>query len=182
LAVFLALHHFCFFLEGRSFKLFTDHKLLLAALHRVSPPGSARQLSQLSYISEFDTEMQYVVGADEVMADCLSPPAATQAVQHVLAAMLASGVDYAVLARAQLSCPDVAQLLAKSSLQLVSILVAGGFLVGDLRTGVFRPLVPGPFRQAVFSSVHKMAHAGICASVRLVLAFLGCPIPLTILV
>jgi Integrase core domain/Integrase zinc binding domain/RNase H-like domain found in reverse transcriptase len=170
LAVFLALRQFRFFLEGWSFKLLTDHKLLLAALHRVSPPWSARQQRQLSYISEFDVEMQQVAGADNEVADCLSRPAAVEAVQHVLAGMPTSGVNYAALAQAQLSCPDGAELRARSSLQLVSVPVARGLLIGDMSTGVLRPLVPDQYRRAVFNSVHEVAHAGIRALVRLVSA------------
>jgi Integrase zinc binding domain len=114
--------------------------------------------------------MQHVAGTDNVVADCLSRPATVEAVQHVLAVMPSSGVDYAALARAQLDCPHVAELRAKSSLQLVSIPVSGELLVGDTSTGVFRPLVPDQYRQAVFDSVHGVAHAGIRASVRLISA------------
>jgi RNase H-like domain found in reverse transcriptase/Integrase zinc binding domain len=170
LAVFLALRNFRFFLEGRSFKLFTDHKPLLAALHRVSPPWSARQQRQMSYISEFDVDMQHVAGTDNVVADCLNRPATVETVQHMLAVMPSSGVDYAALAQAQLDCPHVAELRAKSSLQLVSVPVASGLLVGDMSTGVFRPLIPDQYRRTVFDSVHRVAHAGIRALVRLVSA------------
>jgi RNase H-like domain found in reverse transcriptase/Integrase core domain/Integrase zinc binding domain len=170
LAVFLALCHFRFSLEGRSFILFTDHKPLVAALHRVSPPWSARQQRQLSYISEFDAELQHVAGTENVVADCLSRPAHVEAVQHVLAVLPSSGINYATLAQAQRFCPDVAGVRAKSSLQLVSVPVEGGLLIGDMSTGVLRPLVPEQFRRAVFDNVHEVAHAGVHASVRLISA------------
>jgi hypothetical protein len=38
LAAFLAVRHFRFLLEGRRFRLLTDHKPLVAAMSRVSPP------------------------------------------------------------------------------------------------------------------------------------------------
>ena len=38
LAAYLSLHHFHFFLEGKDFTIFTDHKPLTHALFRVSPP------------------------------------------------------------------------------------------------------------------------------------------------
>ncbi|MFN9909023.1 MAG: hypothetical protein ACK56F_23355, partial [bacterium] len=51
-------HHppFRFLLEGRQFQLLTDHKPLVAAMTRVSPPQSARQQRHLAYISEFTTD------------------------------------------------------------------------------------------------------------------------------
>ena len=36
LAVYLAIRHFRHMLEGRDFTIFTDHKLLIYALHSVS--------------------------------------------------------------------------------------------------------------------------------------------------
>ena len=56
LGVFLALCHFRFELEGRKFHILTDHLPLVSALSHVSPPWSARQQHQLSYISEFTSD------------------------------------------------------------------------------------------------------------------------------
>ena len=39
-AVFAGIHHFHYFIEGRSFKIWTDHKPLTYALHSVSEPCS----------------------------------------------------------------------------------------------------------------------------------------------
>jgi hypothetical protein len=41
LAIFVAIRHFWFLIEGRSFHIITDPKPLTSALHRVSPPISA---------------------------------------------------------------------------------------------------------------------------------------------
>jgi hypothetical protein len=41
LAAFLAVKHFRFFLEGRPFTLFTDHKPLVSALSKQSTPFSS---------------------------------------------------------------------------------------------------------------------------------------------
>ena len=59
LGVFLALRHFRFELEGRKFHILTDHLPLVSALSRVSLPWSARQQRQLSYISEFTSDLPY---------------------------------------------------------------------------------------------------------------------------
>ena len=74
LAVFLALRHFRFELEGRAFHVLTDHLPLVSALARVSPPWSARQQRQLAYISEFTSDLRHTPGAGNVVADSLSRP------------------------------------------------------------------------------------------------------------
>ena len=74
LAVHAAIRHFRCTLEGRQFTVFTDHRPLVAAIHRVSQPWSARQQRQLSYILEFTTDLQYMPGPDNAAADVLSRP------------------------------------------------------------------------------------------------------------
>jgi RNase H-like domain found in reverse transcriptase len=66
-AVFAALRHFSFLLEGRQFRILTDHKPLVAAFRQVSPPWSARQQRQLAYIAEFTTDIRHTPGADNTV-------------------------------------------------------------------------------------------------------------------
>ena len=74
LAAYQALRHFRFFLEGKDFSIFTDHKPLTHALLRVSPPWSARQQRHLSYLAEFTSSVIHIPGAENVVADALSRP------------------------------------------------------------------------------------------------------------
>jgi hypothetical protein len=74
LAAFAAIRHFRFVLEGRNFRLLTDHLPLTLAMRRVSAPWSARQVRQLAYISEFTTDLRHVPGQKNVVADTLSRP------------------------------------------------------------------------------------------------------------
>jgi len=62
LAVYSALCHFRFLLEGRTFHILTDHKPLVTALHRLSPPWSARQQRHLAYVSEFTSDIRHTPG------------------------------------------------------------------------------------------------------------------------
>ena len=74
LAAFATVKHFRFLLEGRPFTLYTDHKPLASAVHRVSPPTSARQQRQLSFLSEFTSDVVYLPGLSNAAADALTRP------------------------------------------------------------------------------------------------------------
>src|SRR5450830_1451924 len=78
LAAFSAIRHFRYLLEGRNFRLNTDHKPLVTALTRVTAPLSGRQQRQLSVISEFTTDIHYYPGPSNVVADALSRPTYVQ--------------------------------------------------------------------------------------------------------
>jgi hypothetical protein len=140
LAAFTTIRHFRFLLEGRQFRLLTDHKPLVAAMVRVTPPQSARQQRHLAYISEFTTDLRHTPGSDNVVADALSrppptqglpvlsipqlcppsvPPLPTQAAAQVAAADV-QPIDFLDLSFAQPSCPDVQSMLVSPSLSVVS--------------------------------------------------------------
>ena len=55
LALYLAIQHFRYFLEGREFTAFTGHKPLTFAFAKVSEPWSAWQQRHLAAISEYTT-------------------------------------------------------------------------------------------------------------------------------
>ena len=71
LAIELAIRHFRYFLEGRTFTVYTDHKPLVDAISKVSGPWTAKQERHLSFISEFVTD-KHLSGKVNVVADCLS--------------------------------------------------------------------------------------------------------------
>ena len=193
LAVYLAIRHFRWALEGRRFYVLTDHKPLTFALHRMGDAWSARVQRQLSYVAEYTSDLRHVVGVENVVADCLSRPptaislggstkvadvnvpsgslAATVARDRsawgLTAAVESSpSVDMAKLAREQRSCVETAALRAK--LRTRDVLVGDTTVWCDVSTGRNRLLVPTSMRRAVFDSVHSLAHPGIRASRRMV--------------
>jgi hypothetical protein len=193
LAAFSAVRHFRFLLEGRQFRLLTDHKPLVTSLFRTTPPWSARQQRQLSFIAEFTSDIRHTPGQENVVADALSrpPPAAGKAPppsqrpspavttedwpeeglatpeEHILAAIAdARPVDFSAIAAAQRACPEVAELMNSTTLQITSQVVGDKTQFGDVLTGVFRPLVPIQHREAVFQSLHAIHHPGVPATRR----------------
>jgi cleavage and polyadenylation specificity factor subunit 1 len=204
LAAHSAIRHFRFLLEGRQFRLLTDHKPLVAAMLRVSPPWSARQQRHLSYIAEFTSDIRHTSGTANIVADALSRPSppspptapspnsckpasvpvvtpsalpytkpatlpiAAASFESKAAVAAAQPVDFSLIAAAQQSCTEVAAMRLLPSLSVVSKSVEGVVLLGDVSTGVFRPLVPPAFREQVFLHLHCINHPGIRASRRLV--------------
>jgi len=79
-------------------------------------------------------------------------------------------VDFAAMARLQVTCDQVQLLITTPSLRVVPVPVDGLSLWCDLSTGLPRPLVPVKFRFAVFSAIHGIAHPGIRATRRMVSA------------
>jgi len=73
-AAYSAVRHFRFLLEGRKFRHITDHKPLVAAMQRTTPPWSARQQRHLSFLSEFISDLRHASGHTNVVADALSRP------------------------------------------------------------------------------------------------------------
>ncbi len=151
LAVFAAIQHFRFVLEGRPFRILTDHLPLTLAMRRVSPLWSARQVRQLAYVSEFSTDIRHTPGLRNVVADALSrpsapPPAPVGNVSAVPATSPPPPIDYAAMAAAQAGCADCSRMCDSKSLFITSKSIAGVELFGDISTGTFRPLVPAAFR------------------------------------
>ncbi|KAL5510849.1 hypothetical protein EMCRGX_G006458 [Ephydatia muelleri] len=136
LALYLGIRHFRHFLEGRKFTAYTDHKPLIFCMSKVSEPWSNRQQRQLSYISEFTTDIQHIQGKDNPVADSLSR-ATLDSVQL--------GIDYSVMAADQKDDPEIqAYLTTPISLLFKEVPFGqqGITLLCDTSTGQARPVVP----------------------------------------
>jgi hypothetical protein len=144
LAVFASIRHFRFVLEGRQFRILTDHLPLTLAMRRVSPLWSARQVWQLAYVSEFSTDIRHTPGLRNMVADALSrppPPTPTQGhspltppvIPPVEGRLISAAevqtpppIDYAAMAAAQLTCNDCSKMCDSKSLFITSPAGAGG--------------------------------------------------------
>ena len=161
LAIYSSVRHFQHVLEGRNFFVATDHKPIVHAMvaspkHQQSP----RQARHLSYIAEFCTDLRYVPGSSNAVADALSRPV-------ISGVSPSSHVDWQALASAQ---PDALPTqVAPSSLKLQKLPIPGGngLIWCDVSTGAPRPWVPQEFRRAVFDQLHSLSHPGVRASQKL---------------
>ena len=117
LAAFLAIRHFRFLLEARDFQLWADHKPLCSAISRDSPPWSTKQQRHLAYITEFTSDLRYVPGTENTVADALSRPPIS-ASPLISAVSPPPVVDLKILAEQQKTCPSIRDLSNSFSLNL----------------------------------------------------------------
>ena len=168
LAIFLTIKHFRFMLEGRPFYVYTDHKPLIYAFNAKPDRYSPREIRQLDFISQYTTDLRHVKGRDNVVADTLSRP-------NVSALHTDTRIDFALLAEAQKSDPELQALLkseTKTSMVLRNVprLTEGGSIVCDVSHGLTRPFVPKVHRRAVFNAIHGLSHPGVRATQRAITA------------
>lgn len=71
LEAYFAVLHFKPKIEGRKMTLFTDHKPLASAYKRPTPMKSDRQQRYLSLTTEYVTDICFITGDHNTVADCL---------------------------------------------------------------------------------------------------------------
>lgn len=160
LAIYEAIRHFRFMVEARPFIVLTDHKPITFAFTTRRDKCSPRQFRYLDFISQFSTDIRFVAGKDNIVADTLSR------IEE-----LSTPLDYHRLAQAQETDVELQTLLVDgSSLQLQKVFLpdAKTQVYCDTSTLNHRPYVTTAFRRQVFESLHNLSHPGAKATVRLV--------------
>ena len=71
-AIYEAICYFYYYLQGAEFKIYTDHKPLVYALQQHSDKMPAIRSRRLSYIAQFNTEICYIPGKENDVANALS--------------------------------------------------------------------------------------------------------------
>lgn len=163
LAVYESVQHFRYILEVQQATIFTDHKPLLYAFSQRREKLPPPQLNQLSFISQFTTDIQYIKGEDNVVADAMS---------RIDIDAISLDQDHKALAESQASDSELANLLqVGSSLNLAKVCAPGTDtnIYCDISTGKPRPYLTPSFRRAAFDKLHSLSHPGAQASIRLVL-------------
>ena len=133
LAAVSGIKHFRSRLDGHPFQLWTNHKTLIFALNRVSPPTSCRQQCHLAFIAEYTNQLVYVPGTSNVVADTLSRPAAAASGTARVCAAIAdrSPLDLKDMALRQILCPQVQALRSSPGLCIITQKVGNLDLIGN---------------------------------------------------
>lgn len=177
LAIYRCILNFRHLLTGRDFHILTDHKPLTTAITGKLDRPNERQLRQLDYIAQFTTDLRYIKGTDNAVADFLSRGPETEStseevncVHGVNAIFYAAQPEDLALIDAQKGDTELLKLREQPNLQWEQIEVEGatGFAWCELSTGSPRIYVPAPYRRKCFGQVHGLAHPGRRATQRLI--------------
>lgn len=183
-AAFEAIRHFRHMVEGQSFTLYTDHQSLVPALYKKTEPQTARQTYQLSAIAEFTTDIRYLEGKANVVADALSRPnevrdeetviepirqkeevpvEKVEDLNAVIAAVDSYGIDMVKMARDQALDPDFRRMSreARTGLHFKKVDIGDANIIVDVSNGPARPYVPQTWRRRIFDIVHGLGHPGV---------------------
>lgn len=157
LAAFLAVLHFKPYIEGRNVTLFTDHKPLQSAFSSQQPAKSDRQQRHLSTLTEYISDVQYIRGDQNVVADCLSRP---------INAIQCDPCDLIGLADQQLHDEEIIEYRDR----LQSYPLNESVLWCEKSLPYPRPFVPESSRESIFHSLHNVSHPSIKTTIKLVKA------------
>ncbi|CAK1592460.1 unnamed protein product [Parnassius mnemosyne] len=136
-----------------------DHKLLLYAFTQRREKLSPVQLNQLTFISQFTTDISHIKGVDNIVADTMS---------RIEAISLED--DFTDLALSQRDDEELQKLISDgTSLKLEKVLLPGTDITifCDTSTGQPRPFLTAPFRRKYFDKLHNLSHPGLRATSRL---------------
>ena len=156
LAAYFSVLHFKHLIEGRSVLLLTDHKPLVSAFTSKVESKSDRQQRHLSLLTEYVTDMAFIKGEDNIVADCLS---------RACNSVTVDVCDLPALAELQSrdsEMSDVKDKLTPFKLRENVILQC------DNSAKYPRPYVPCESRKAIFGEFHNLSHSGAKASLKLI--------------
>lgn len=156
LAIYTSIKHFKYLLEARNFTIFTDHKPLTFAFKQNNEKASPRQNRQLQFISEFCTNIQYIKGQDNIVADTLSR------ISNITV------IDYDEIATAQAENDELKKFLDEdSSLELKEFSIENNkTLWCDISTKNIRPFIPSKLRIQIYKNIHELAHPSIRTTIK----------------
>ncbi|UYV66459.1 hypothetical protein LAZ67_4001746 [Cordylochernes scorpioides] len=167
LAAFLSVKHFSYFLDGKTFMLFTDHKPLTYAFTSKSE-RSPRQERHLNYLSQFSMDIRYVKGSENIVADTLSR------IEIETFNLTKVNLDLNAFPEIQEKDKELKTLIDNSnSSQTIKLIkqqvpFCNKLIYCDISTGNPRPFVPENFRRQIFNSLHNLSHPGIRATRKLI--------------
>ena len=139
-AIYKSIGHFRHMLEGRSTIIFTDHKPLTFALAKRSTPWTTRQARHLSRISEFTSDIRYLKGNKNHVADALS---------RNIVSTVSRSLNFEEIAQSQQEDLELQELIKSQMTNLVfehvDLPSSNHKIVCDISQDNLRPYIPqGP--------------------------------------
>jgi len=144
--------------------MYCDHEPLVKAFYSSTQRDNARECRHLSEIASLCTNLKYIKGCDNVVADALSRVEIAACFQH------AAQIDWNDFAKAQQNDYVLKRYLDETgSANVVTHEWQGAKLLCDVsRDGVPRPLVPCGFRRSIFDNCHNLTHSGIRPTIKFI--------------
>lgn len=159
LAAYLSVLRFKHLIEGKDVMLLTDHKPLCNAFKSRTPSKSDRQQRHLSFIIEYVTDVSYIRGDKNVVADCLSR------LDSEINQITLELCDMPSLAKEQQTDEEMSAYVENlKSFKLNESLI----IYCDVATPYPRPYVPLKLRRSIFNNFHNLAHSGTNATTKLI--------------
>lgn len=152
LAIFAATKFFKDLIECRHFVIKTDHKPLIYVFKQKLDKASDHQLNQLHYISQFTTDIVYVKGDENVVADALSRI-------YTINTLTVIDVQTSIMEHQQADeeLQDLLQQPTSLNLQRLEIEL-NKEIYCDISSGVIRPYISWSLRTLAFNVIHDSAH------------------------
>jgi len=151
--IYSGLKFFQQLVEGRKLLIKTDHKPLTYAFLQKSSKSTPRQTRQLDFISQFSTEIIYIKGDNNIIADALS---------RMNAINMPIIVTTEELAHKQETDEELKKLLQDGthSLQLKKLRLdnTDTSIYCDISAEEVRPYVPKTLRKQIFDTTHGLSH------------------------
>lgn len=158
-AMKMAVKHFRYFLEGRKFVIFTDHKPLTYAMTTNSASRLPHEERYLRYISQFTVDIRHIKGETNIVADALSRVEAVGA------------INLSKIAEDQSDDEELKSLMTSSSLKIEPVRIPNVSrpVYCDVSfQNRLRPFVPEKHRITVMQHFHGIAHPGTKATRKLI--------------
>lgn len=163
LAMYLAVKKFRYYLEGRKFVIFTDHRPIISAFASSADRFTGREHRHLIYISQFTSDIRFIPGSENKVADSLS--------RVEISSISNISLDQLHLAQKQdLELTDLLTNKVNTSLKLKQVLFPNSTrqIFADVSSHNKRPYIPKVLRKTVITNLHSLTHSGIRATKQLV--------------
>lgn len=163
LAMYMAIKHFRYMIEGRPITLYTDHKPLVYAFKKnaIGPNDTPRRLRHLDFILQFCNSIEHISGSDNIVADSLS---------RISAIDTPSPIDYQELAEAQEKDEELKSLRQSENLQFKKIYTPYSNIpiYCEVSGNTARPFLPKEFRASAYKATHEISHPSIRTTKRMI--------------